>query len=76
METSSLSTKKKLAIFVAGFIAFFILIGIAGRIDYQEAILTQISCEAYEEITQKVGTIMSDIVEEYKLHQDYYDSLY
>lgn len=76
MEASSLSPKKQLAIFVAGFIAFFILIGIAGRIDYQEAILTQISCEAYEEITQKVGTSMSDIVEEYKLHQEYYDSLY
>lgn len=76
MEISSLSPMKQIAIFVAGFIAFFIVIGIAGRIDYQEVILTQISHEAYGEIVQKVGTDLSDIVEEYKLHQEYYDSLY
>lgn len=76
MEASSLSPMKQLAIFVAGFIVFFILIGIAGRIDYEEAVLTQISHEAYGEIVQKVGTDMSDIIEEYKLHQEYYDSLY
>lgn len=66
---------KQIAAFTAGSILFFWLLGIAGRMDYQEAVINSIPNEAYSQIVEKVGNNASDIVKEYKKHQNYYDSL-
>ena len=74
MDANRLS--KQVAAFVAGTVLFFGLLGIAGRMDYREAVISGIPCEAYNQIVEKVGHDASDIIKEYKLHQEYYDSLY
>lgn len=66
---------KQIAAFTAGSILFFWLLGIAGRMDYQEAVINSIPNEAYSQIVEKAGNNASDIVKEYKKHQNYYDSL-
>ena len=66
---------KQIAAFTAGAILFFWMLGIAGRMDYQEAVINSIPNEAYSQIVEKVGNNASDIVKEYKKHQNYYDSL-
>lgn len=66
---------KQIAAFAAGSILFFWMLGIAGKIDYQEAVINSIPNEAYSQIVKKVGNKVSDIVKEYKKHQNYYDSL-
>lgn len=66
---------KQIAAFAAGSILFFWMLGIAGRMDYQEAVINSIPDEAYSQIVEKVGNNASDIVKEYKRHQNYYDSL-
>lgn len=66
---------KQIAAFTAGSILFFWMLGIAGRMDYQEAVINSIPNEAYSQIVEKVGNNASDIVKEYKKHQNYYDSL-
>lgn len=66
---------KQIAAFTAGSILFFWLLGTAGRMDYQEAVINSIPNEAYSQIVEKVGNNASDIVKEYKKHQNYYDSL-
>lgn len=63
------------AVFIAGAVGFLFLLGIAGKYDYQEAVISSIPCEAYDEIVEKVGTDADDIIREYRLHQEYYDSL-
>lgn len=73
--TNSSSIRKEFTIFILGFFAFFIALGIAGRFDYQEAIINSIPCEAYTQIVEKVGSDADDIIREYKQHRDYYDSL-
>lgn len=73
MDINRLS--KQIAAFTAGSILFFWLLGIAGRMDYQEAVINSIPNEAYSQIVEKVGNNASDIVKEYKKHQNYYDSL-
>ncbi len=66
---------KQIAAFAAGSILFFWMLGIAGKMDYQEAVINSIPNEAYSQIVKKVGNKASDIVKEYKKHQNYYDSL-
>ncbi len=66
---------KQIAAFTAGFVLFFFLLGLAGKADYQEAVINGIPCEAYDEIVRKVGTDADDIISEYRLHREYYDSL-
>lgn len=66
---------KQVSLFAAGFILFFLLLGIAGRMDYQEAVISSIPCEAYSQIVEKVGNDAADIIREYKKHRQYYDSL-
>lgn len=73
MNTNRLS--KQIAAFLAGAILFFWILGIAGRMDYQEAVINSMPNEAYIQIVEKVGNDASDIINEYKRHQDYYDSL-
>lgn len=73
MNTNRLS--KQIAAFLAGAILFFWILGIAGKIDYQEAVINSIPNEAYNQIVEKVGNNASDIVKEYKKHRNYYDSL-
>lgn len=68
-------TSRQVATLVAGMIAFIFLLGIAGRCDYNDAVISSMSCEAYNEIVDKVGTDQCDIVDEYMSHRDYYDSL-
>ena len=66
---------KQIIIFMAGFITFLCLLGLASHYDYQEAVMQQISCTAYDEIVEKVGNDADDVIEEYMAHQSYYDSL-
>ena len=66
---------KQIAAFAAGSILLFWMLGIAGKMDYQEAVINSIPNEAYSQIVEKVGNKASDIVKEYKMHQNYYDSL-
>ena len=73
MDINRLS--KQIAAFTAGSILFFWLLGTAGRMDYQAAVINSIPNEAYSQIVEKVGNKASDIVKEYKKHQNYYDSL-
>lgn len=66
---------KKFALFLFGMFAFILAMGVAGTYDYREAVISSISCEAYNEIVEKVGKNEGDIVDEYMSHRDYYDSL-
>lgn len=66
---------KELATFIVGFTSFLVAFGIAGRFDYQEEVISSINNEAYAEIVEKVGNNAEDIIREYKLHREYYDSL-
>lgn len=66
---------KQVILFIAGFITFLCLLGVAGKYDYQEAVMQNISCTAYDEIVEKVGNDADDVIEEYRAHQSYYDSL-
>lgn len=65
----------QIAAFAAGSVLFFRMPGIAGRMDCQEAVMNGIPDGAYSRIVEKVGNDASDIVKEYRKHQDYYDSL-
>jgi len=59
-------------------IAFiFIALGIAGRFDYEEEVISHMGQAAYKAVVDKVGEGASDkaIVREYKAHKEYYDSL-
>lgn len=67
--------RKQIAIFIIGFVAFFVALGYAGKLDYQEEVISSINNEAYTQIVEKVGSNFEDIIREYKLHRDYYDSL-
>lgn len=58
MDINRLS--KQIAAFTAGSILFFWLLGIAGRMDYQEAVINSIPNEAYSQIVEKVGNNASD----------------
>lgn len=66
---------KQIITFIAGSILFFGALGIAGKMDYQEAVINSIPEEAYNQIVEKVGNDASDVIREYREHQDYYDSL-
>lgn len=66
---------KQIIMFVAGMIAFFFVLGIAGKCDYQEAVMQNISCTAYNEIVEKVGNDTDNVIKEYRQHQSYYDSI-
>lgn len=66
---------RQIIMFVAGMVTFFFMLGIVGRCDYQEAVMQNISCAAYNEIVNKVGNDADDVIKEYRLHQSYYDSI-
>lgn len=68
---------RQVIIFIAGFIAFFTLIGIAGNIDRVEQTVYSMPQEAYEAIYLKLGNRCSDrqIANEYLSNKKYYDSL-
>ena len=66
---------KQIIIFLAGFVTFLCLLGVAGHYDYQETVMQNISCTAYDEIVGKVGNDADDVIEEYMAHRSYYDSL-
>ena len=66
---------KQIIMFVAGMIAFFFVLGIVGKCDYQETVMQNISCAAYNEIVEKVGNDTDNVIEEYRQHQSYYDSI-
>lgn len=56
---------------------FFVLLGIAGRFDYEEEVISHMGEAAYRAVVDKVGERASDrtIIREYKAHKEYYDSL-
>lgn len=68
---------KQILVFVVGFIAFFVLMGIAGSADYTEQVVYTMPQEAYEAIYLKLGDGCSDkqIADEYMDNMKYYDSL-
>lgn len=68
---------KQVAMLVAGFITFFALLGVAGKIDCAEQIVYTMPQEAYEAICLKLGDGCSDcqIANEYMTNKQYYDSL-
>lgn len=59
-------------------ISFIVVLGIAGREDYNQAVIESIPIEAYDAIREKLGPECSnrDIVKEYELNREEYDSLY
>lgn len=59
-------------------IGFIVVMGIAGREDYNQAIIESIPIEAYDAIREKLGPGCNnrDIVKEYELNREQYDSLY
>lgn len=68
-------TKQVLA-FTAGTIAFLMLLGYAGSIDYAEEVVAGMSQEAYEAVAAKTGTTDNkDIAREYMSNKEYYDSI-
>ena len=60
-----------------GLLAFLIVLGFAGRTDYDEEVLTNMPQDAYEAIVLKLGDGASghQIVKEYNSDREYYDSL-
>lgn len=68
---------KQVIIFTAGFIAFFVILGIAGNMDYTEQVINTMPQEAYEEIYLKLGNKCTDlqISNEYLSNKSYYDSI-
>lgn len=64
----------KVGLFAA---AFFILLGIAGRTDYTEETLSNMTEETYEAVKEELGDKASDyeIAKEYNSNREYYDSL-
>lgn len=60
----------------AGVIAIFIVIGIAGRVDYAEQVIYNMPDSAYEKITSKMPDASDyEIAREYIENKDYYNSL-
>lgn len=59
-------------------IGFIAAMGIAGREDYNQAVIESIPVEAYDAIREKLGPECSnrDIVKEYETNREQYDSLY
>ena len=68
---------KQIVVFVAGFIMFFCLLGIAGTTDRTEQIVYAMPQEAYEAIYLKLGNGCTDrkIADEYMANKQYYDAL-
>ncbi|WP_455668241.1 hypothetical protein [Phocaeicola sp.] len=68
---------KQVSAFVLGFIAFFFLIGLAGRQEYAEQVVYTMPQEAYEQIVVKLGDGASkcDIADEYQNNKAFYDKI-
>lgn len=68
---------KQIIAFIAGFIAFLLLIGVAGNFDRTEQIVYNMPQEAYEEVYLKLGSGCTDsqIAKEYLSNKSYYDSI-
>lgn len=66
---------KQVIAFVAGFIAFFCILGFVGTLDYNECTIYNMPQEAYEAIYLKLGDGCSDreIVKEYMSNKKYWD---
>ena len=59
-------------------VAFIVIaLGLAGRMDYEETVISHMSEAAYNAVVSKVGDSASykTIIKEYKSHREYYDSL-
>lgn len=67
---------KQCIVFVIGFIAFLIALGIIGKYDYAEEVVYSMPDNAYQLIKQKIGDVGNvAISEEYLNNREYYDSL-
>lgn len=68
---------KQVTVFIAGFIAFFFLLGYAGTQELTEQIVYTMPQEVYDTICLKLGDKCSDkqIADEYMSNKKYYDSL-
>ena len=58
-----------------GVLAFFILLGIAGRMDYNEQVIYNMPGSVYLLIKAKVGDSDSKIVKEYLKNKEYYERI-
>lgn len=70
-------TSKQIAVFIAGAVAFFFLLGIAGKSDYNQEVIYNMTEIAYNVIVDSLGEGCSDtqIVKTYLSNKEYYDSL-
>ncbi len=68
---------KQITVFAIGFIGFFFLLGIAGKSDYNQEVIYNMTEMAYNAIVDSLGEGCSDtqIVKTYLSNKEYYDSL-
>lgn len=68
---------KQTAMFAIGFIGFLSLLGIAGKSDYNQEVIYNMTETAYNVIVDSLGEGCSDtqIVKTYLSNKEYYDSL-
>lgn len=77
MKTFDLNNITKGLCFLLAVTAFFAILGIAGRCDYEEQVIYTMPQEAYETIYLKLGDGCSNkqIINEYMNNKKFYDSL-
>ncbi|WP_302994030.1 hypothetical protein [Bacteroides clarus] len=68
---------KQAIVFAVGIVGFFFLLGIAGKSDYNEVVIYNMTETAYNVIVDSLGEGCSDtqIVKTYLGNKEYYDSL-
>ncbi len=67
---------KKLCLHIVGILAVILLLGIAGRCDYNETVIYNMPDEAYRALKEKLNNPSdSELVDEYMKDPDYWDSL-
>lgn len=68
---------KQIIVFIVGIVGFFFVLGMAGKSEYNETVIYNMSETAYRIIVDSLGNGCSDtqIVNTYLSNKDYYDSL-
>lgn len=71
------SHTRKVLLYIAGSVFFFLLLGVAGNYDYAEEVVYDMPQPVYDNIVSKLGDDASiiDIADEYMDNRSYYDSL-
>lgn len=67
---------KKMTLNLLAVLAVMIVIGLAGRMDYNEEVIYHMSNGTYEMMKEKLGDVSSsELVDEYMQNKEYWDSL-